>query len=240
MKLYKILFFCLFSQVIQAQTTPFSFEFRGGLSHTKIHSTEGDFEGKYSYRIDAVADYNLSKGLFLRSGLTFSEKNSKATMFVMGDLNADGYLEGIADYFNSKASYLQLPIMAGYKRSFGKIKANIAGGMYFAYGLGGHTKQEVHYLTTNIPVDGGFQNGESSLSDGPNCTETVNLLENKTFTDIFRHFDTGLTASIGAQYKMLTLNVGYELGLSNIDRGGESEWKNRTLFFSLGFAFPRK
>ncbi len=212
---------------LQAQDKPFTVEIRGGANFTKMEHSLFEVNGQYGYRFDAVADYKLPKAFFLRSGLTFSSKNTEKRFFPSP--SSDNF-ESNGLYFiliKSTAHYIQIPLMIGYKKRIGKLEANLAGGGYLACGLAGKNKDYVY--SGSWVYDG--------VGDIRDFTPKINVkyTENPSFTDAYKRFDSGLIASIGLQYKTFTLDAGYEFGLKNMIQSGSVQQKNRTAFLSLGF-----
>jgi hypothetical protein len=215
---------------IHAQEKPFSVEIRGGVNFSKMHS-DYEVDGKTNYRFDVVVDRNLSSSIFLRSGLTFSAKNSDFSGGGFGDFNEDRYYDYLLFFSEVKARYLQLPVMVGLKHRFNNILVSASAGGYLGYGIAGSTKYLLVLGSTGISVDGTNLN---ELSETPTSTMSVSKFDFKTFEDIYKRIDGGLTASVGAEFKRFTFNAGYELGLVNFGRDGDNI-KNRTFLLSLGY-----
>jgi hypothetical protein len=222
-----VLFFSSSFLSLRAQEKPFAMEVRGGVNFTKMHHSLFEVNGQYGYRFDAIADYRLPKTFFLRSGLTFSSKNTEKKLSpspLMYYPESNGY------YFiliKSTAYYIQIPLMIGYRKKFGKIEANFAGGSYLACGLGG--KNNDYGYSGSVVYDG--------VGDIHDFTPKVNVthIEEPSFTDVYKRFDNGLIVSLGVRNKVFSLNAGYEFGLQNIRQSGAVIQKNRTAFLSLGF-----
>jgi Outer membrane protein beta-barrel domain len=214
---------------LQAQDRPFSVEIRGGANFTKMHS-DYEVDGKPGYRIDVVADRSLTSDIFLRSGLTFSAKNSDFGVGGFGDFNGDGYYDYFEFVAEVRARYLQLPLMLGYKHKFKNVSLNGVFGSYFSYGIAGNSHSLLALVSSSIPVD---EQDLNSLTEGQISTLDVSEYDLKVFKDVYKRFDSGLAVSIGAEFKRFTLSAGYEFGLINIGRDGDNI-KNRTLSVSLG------
>ena len=70
--------------------------------------------------------------------------------------------------------------------------------------------------------------------------DEVDAKENvvKTKKDVFgkddwKRLDAGLTALLGSEYKKVSVNLGYDFGMVNIDR--VYEVYNRNLFLNIGY-----
>lgn len=191
-----------------AQLLPFSLEVRGGLNRSEPSVKHGDnIKEVFSYRADAVLDFKMGLGLFTRTGLTLTEKNAKSSY-------RDEYE---SESEKIKAQYLQIPAMVGYKLGIPMVgSVNVAGGMYFGYGIGGKSNY------SNKEYD---QNGDIIDSDSGKIN---------TFGNVYKRFDTGLAVSAGVEFSRITFNVGYEHGLLNVAKN-DGNIKNRSVYASLGF-----
>lgn len=212
-----------------AQTLPVSLEVRGGINISDV-DMEFESSSRVNYRFETVVDYNFANNMFIRSGLTFSDKKVQIEDAGIADYNEDGYIDFYYSETKLSARYVQAPIMVGYKLNINNLKLNAVGGAYFAYGLGGNAKNKTP-MVSKVPV---FENGQ--IID---YHTTVNFItsEGKTFKHLYDRFDTGLILSIGAEYRRLTLNAGYEYGLINIakDNSDIGKIKTRNAFVTLGF-----
>ncbi len=193
-----------------AQLLPFSLEVRGGLNRSKPSVEDGvKLKSAYSYRADAVLDFKMGFGFFTRTGLTLTEKN----------LKQEYRDEDIYENLKIKAQYLQVPVMVGYKFGIPMLGSiNVAGGMYFGYGIGGKAKYKEGYIDY---MTGGVIEEEVDKTN--------------TFENVYRRFDTGVAVSAGVEISRVTFNLGYEHGLVKVIRGGEVNIKNRSVYASLGF-----
>lgn len=191
-----------------AQLLPFSLEVRGGINRSEPSVKHDDnIKEVFSYRADAVLDFKMGLGLFTRTGLTLTEKNGKSK-----------YNDGIDDESSKiKAQYLEIPAMVGYKLGIPMVgSVNVAGGMYFGYGIGGKSEYSFEEYSNGILIDSG--------------KDKVN-----TFGNVYKRFDTGLAVSAGIEFSRITFNVGYEHGLLNVAKNDDANIKNRSVYASLGF-----
>ncbi len=216
---------------LQAQDRPFSVEIRGGANFTKMYSSDYGVDGKAGYRVDLVVDRSLSSYIFLRSGLTFSAKNSDLAASAFGDFDGDGLYDYVAFESKVRARYLQLPLMIGSKYKFKNVQLNGALGGYLAYGIAGNSHTLFILASSSIPVDEQYFN---YLTEGQTATMDVSEYDLKVFKDVYKRFDSGLVISIGAELKRVTLSASYEFGLINVGRDGDNI-KNRTISVSLGY-----
>lgn len=129
-----------------AQLLPFSLEVRGGINRSEASIKHIDTKNRISYRADAVLDFKMGLGVFTRTGLTLTEKNTK--------------IDIPATEAKITARYLEVPAMLGYKLSIPMVgSVNAAGGMYFGYGVGGKTKVDGEKENTFSDVYKKFDTG---------------------------------------------------------------------------------
>lgn len=179
--------FAGFSSIIQL-----SIKVRGVLNRSKPSVKDAEsIKDVYGYRADAVLDLKMGLGFFTRTGLTLTKKNMKR----------EYRDESIYKNLKIKAPYLQAPAMVSYKLGipmFGSI--NVAGGMYFGYGIGGKAKDKRGFVNY-MPGGDTFDEEEYKTN---------------TFENVYRRFDTGIAISEGIEVKRVTFNLGYERGLLNV------------------------
>lgn len=206
-----------------SQESRFSVGVKAGLNVSNVDMEYFDTDAKASYRFGVVTEYDLRKSFFLRSGLDVNSKGFKSELTTMGDINGDGLL---GDYGVLKSSwnmvYLQLPVMVGYKIDLNEFKINFVAGGYFSYGIGGK-------VTSRF-------NGFLATPSGQQEDYAEKAKDNTFSSDLLKRFDAGLLGGVGAEYKSLTFNLGYEYGLSDISQGATSI-HNRNAFFTIGYRF---
>ena len=106
------------------------------------------------------------------------------------------------------ANYLELPVHIAYKLDVTPgTKIVFHAGPYAAYGIGG--KMKVGSLKTNtFDKDTGF-----------------------------KPFDFGAGLGVGAEFGMILVDLGWEMGLINISRASSGSVKTQNAYLSLGFKF---
>lgn len=215
----------LFSVVsVSSQESKFSLGAKAGINLSNVDMQYLDTDAKVGYQFGVVAEYDLQRNFFLRSGLDLNSKGFKSDIATVGDINGDGISD---DYGVLKSSwnmvYLQLPLMLGYKIDItDEFKINFAAGGYFSYGIGGK-------------VTGKFE-GFLGSPTGQYEYYTENDKDNAFSDDLLKRFDIGLIGGVGAEYRSFTFNLGYEYGLSDISQGIVSI-HNRNAFFTVGYRF---
>ena len=109
---------------------------------------------------------------------------------------------------NTTANYLQLPIHLAYKIDVTPgTKVVLHAGPYLAYGIGGKVK--VGPLSVNT-FDGDLG---------------------------FKPFDAGLGLGVGAEFGRILVDLGWDMGLTNISRFDSGNVKTQNAYLSLGYKF---
>lgn len=131
-----------------------------------------------------------------------------------------------------KHNYLEFPVLL--KKYFGKgrIQYYINGGGYLGIGLGGTRKGEFGIYDRGFAdvyrnFDGKIKYGSRPQGNG---------LDDDLYYD--RRVDCGILGGVGLVFfKLVAIDVRYDLGLINIDKG-DNDYKNRT--FQLAVSVPLK
>jgi len=227
-----IVLFVLFN-TSQAQV-PFTFGVKAGiaLSNTNIE----DYDMLVGASAGIIMDYNITKNIYIRSGLDFVMKGAKYNSF--SEVKQGGW--PVKYFYNQKArlNYIQMPLMLGYRYKVASgTHVFISGGAYFAYGIYGKGK----YTLRSISIENGKD------------TEHIESEKFKDFDDMYlKDFDLGVVGAIGAEYGNYSINVGYEYGLVNLGKNRSStvpysgltfisnekqSWHNMNATCTLGYRF---
>lgn len=117
--------------------------------------------------------------------------------------------------------YIQLPLHVGYKLPFTNYFGCLLHvGPYFSYGVGGKIKTKVTGTDTEM---------EASEIDFFGSKEKGG----------FKKFDFGLGLGVGAEFGNVGLELGYDLGLTNISHSSnkDDKVKNLNAYLTLGYRF---
>lgn len=169
---------------------------------------------------------NMAKVTASSYGYSFSAKNNTAfnvgvcvdfpmmeSLYLQSGLyyTVKGYkLEDDGETEKASPAYLEIPILASYRYNFSSsTQLQVNFGPYLAYGIGGKTKWEY--------------DGESEKED--------------FFDDDFKRFDAGLAFGAGIVFSHIFVGVNYDLGLTNMLKGGDGSLKNRCLSINVGYNF---
>ena len=227
MKKLVITLLALMSLVIESngQTLkPISLGVKAGI--TLATSSIDQYEMGFGLASGIIVDYNISRNLFVRSGLDFMMKGGKLDVYNEQSSGANNIVWNNR-YSRIHLNYLQIPVMIGYRTAVAdQVNLFATGGLYAAYGVFGSGK---YRYTTNMP---GKENEDSKYD---------------SFSDLrLKKFDFGLVGSFGVEYGSSFISVGYEYGLINANKthfdnstgytNGDS-WHNMNATCTLGFMF---
>ena len=191
---------------------------KGGLNMSNYYGSNlSDKNIKPGYHVGIGLDLEFLADVSFQTGLYFTSKGAEYTtnIPVIGDVE-----------YNVTANYIQLPIHMAYKIDIKPgTKLFIHAGPYFAYGIGG---------TRSI---------ETEFTDNPD--NILGQQEINTFDKNFGYkpFDIGVGLGIGAEFGVMVIDLGWDLGLKNIARNIESmpvykpNKKNQSAYLSIGYKF---
>jgi hypothetical protein len=196
------------------------FGISGGLNESILSlqsTTNNDNSRLTGFQAGIFSDIDFGC-ISLSPGLFYTTKGQK-NISSLSDATSGSifYSKGQVTY-----NYLELPVNVLYNVKVGAGKFFIGGGPYLAYGLSGKAKR----ITTVT------QNGATTTND-----ENYTLTFGSTDNDIKR-FDFGLGALGGFQLSNgVSISVGYQRGLTNVENSSTSTAKNNVMTVSLGYAF---
>jgi hypothetical protein len=204
---------------VNAQT---KFGIRAGVNHSSwkgdainsfedlLSMTDGyvTTSGKTGFHAGGYAEIPLSQTISLQPGVYYSQKGYQ----MKGTIAADKM-----DFLNATATaklqshYIDIPVY---------LKANLGGGFHIYAG------PQVSYLAKNdLKVDAGAL-GFSVFN------------RNFDVTDQFNTVDVGVSGGIGYDFANgLTINAGYDHGLSRVDKNDNFKSYNRNLKVGIGWKF---
>lgn len=211
LKLSLLIAFLGMVSLVGAQTA--SFSIKGGLNMSNFYGDKlNDKDMKPGFHIGVGADLELIPNVALQTGLFYSTKGAKYSYDIP---IAGGKVE-----YNVSANYIQLPVHVAYKiEVIPGTKVVFHAGPYIAYGVGGKRK-----------ITAGWESG-NEIEIGPKEVNTFN----KEWG--FKPFDTGVGLGIGAEFGILTIDLGWDIGLTNIARTDNGNVKTQNAYLSLGYKF---
>jgi hypothetical protein len=146
-------------------------------------------------------DFGINDSFFVLSGIDYTIKGAKTNK------------SSSNIYTTYSPMYLQLPVHIAYKLNLGGTTKLVFGaGPYFAYGIGGKTRD--------------------IIKDGKN--KTVN---SKDFFSDHKKFDFGAGLSLGLEVNILSITVGYDWGFLNIAKSKDNKQNNRNTYLTVGLKF---
>ena len=193
---------------------------KGGLNMSNFYGDNlNDKNMKSGFHIGVGADLEFLHNISLQTGLYYSSKGAKYT-----------YSSAITEdvEFNVSANYIQLPIHIAYKLDVSPgTKLVFHAGPYMAYGIGGKRKIDSKY------------------------TEDLNQFFGKNEVDTFdkdwgfKPFDIGVGIGVGAEFGLIFIDLGWDMGLKdisrsalkNISKSNKVTAKNQSAYLSLGYKF---
>lgn len=206
-KLKLSLLIALLGMVSLVSAQDISFNVKGGLNLSNFSGDIPDTKMKPGFHIGVGADFEFAPNISILSGLFFSNKGAK----IDGEIDLGDY-DILAAEVTVNANYLQLPVHVAYKIDvMPGTKVVLHGGPYIAYGIGGKTKAEIAGLSEKVDTFG---------SDGLDL----------------KPFDVGLGLGVGAEFGKILVDLGWDMGLSNISNN-VGEIKTQNAYLSLGYKF---
>lgn len=196
--------------LVGAQTA--SLNIKGGLNMSNFYGDDlSDKNLKPGFHIGVGADLELVPNVALQTGLFFSTKGAKYSY----DVPIVGKVE-----YNINANYLQLPVHVAYKIDVTPgTKIVFHAGPYIAYGIGGKRKIESKFTEDLKPIIG---------------DQEINTFD-KDYG--FKPFDAGVGIGVGAEFGLIIVDLGWDMGLTNISRMDKGNVKTQNAYLSLGYKF---
>jgi len=214
-KIILSLFFIAAMSPAFAQTVKYGIS--GGLNESilSLQNPAGNNSRLTGFHAGVFSDIDFGK-LSIEPGLFYTTKGEKNTAVLIspgGSFTAKG---------KTTYNYLEMPVNVLYNIPIGGGKFFIGGGPYIAYGLSGKSTGTTIIASQNGAI--------TNINDYP-------LTFGSQQGDLKR-FDFGLGALGGFELNNgLSISVGYEHGLTNIDNSSGDHIKNNVITVSLGYSF---
>jgi hypothetical protein len=175
----------------------------------------------FGFNLNFIVDIKLNSSLSLSSGMSFSQKGFRQTLYYQ-------YSPFTSAEMTSHINYLEMPVYIKISTNLTKINFFYGIGPYFSYGLNG----KVSTLTA-----------DSSYTEEIKWAKSRGLIENDLpntygYTSIKR-FDYGIGNMAGLKYKQLFLTLDYRYSLKNImwEYYLDEKMSNSVLSLSAGYIF---
>jgi hypothetical protein len=179
---------------------------------------------KFGLNFNLIADINLNPSLSLSTGLSFSQKGFRQTLYTQ-------YSPFTSAEMTTSLNYLEIPVYLKLHTNMTKVNFFYGVGPYFSYGLNGK-------VSTNT-----FGSVDSSYTVDIKWTKASPFEENNLpntygYTKIKR-YDFGIGNMVGMKYKKLFLTMEYRYSFKNImwEYYLDEKMSNSSLSLSLGYMF---
>ena len=173
--------------------------------------------------LNFIADFKLSSSLSLSTGLTFSQKGFRQTLYTQ-------YSPFTSAEMTSNINYLEIPLYIKINTNLTKVNFFYGVGPYFSYGLSGNVSTH-----TYGSVDSSYTEDIKWTKSGG--FDDKNLPDTYGYTSIKR-FDFGIGNMVGLKYKKLFLALDYRYSFKNIMwEYYLDEMSNSVLSLSAGYNF---
>ncbi|MDR3339423.1 MAG: PorT family protein [Candidatus Symbiothrix sp.] len=183
-----------------------------------------NYENPYKpgFNVGLAAQYMFTPQVGIESGLYYSLLGAKQQY-----KESLGNIVSVSLTETNSPSYLQLPVSVLYKFAVGRdLYLYPSAGIYVGYGIAGKTKIETD--VSSLLVDGSVDGESNFFGEDEDGEEYTNRL------------DAGLTFGLNLQYSKFVIGLGYDLGLTKINKESYSDSKdikNVNIKVSLGYFF---
>ena len=165
---------------------------------------------------DELNDKNMKTGFHIGVGADFEfapNMGIQSGLFFTSK-GAKYTTDLVSTELNANANFLQLPLHFAYKIDvMPGTRVVLHAGPYVAYGIGGKTS------AGNLEVDT-FKDDSS-----------VNAFNG------LKPFDAGLGLGVGAEFGPILVDLGWDMGLTNISRIDNADLKTQNAYLSVGYKF---
>ena len=165
---------------------------------------------------DELSDKNMKTGFHIGVGADFEFAPNMAIQsgLLFTSKGAKYTTDLVSTELNANANFLQLPLHFAYKIDvMPGTRVVLHAGPYVAYGIGGKTS------AGNVEVD---------------------TFKDDAFLDVLnglKPFDAGIGLGVGAEFGRILVDLGWDMGLTNISRINNADVKTQNAYLSVGFKF---
>ncbi|OJV80528.1 porin family protein [Proteiniphilum sp.] len=162
---------------------------------------------------DADAKVGFNIGLAADYEFMFNHAIQTGLFFTTKGAKYEGDLGEVSGKLTMNPMYLQLPVHYAYKLDVSPgTRLVFHAGPYMAVGVGGKVKVKASGSSAEVSDDF-FQDGA------------------------FKRFDAGLGLGVGAEFGPLLLDLGWDMGLTNISDISGADAKNQNAYLTVGYRF---
>ena len=165
---------------------------------------------------DELSDKNMKTGFHIGVGADFEFAPNMAIQsgLLFTSKGAKYTTDLVSTELNANANFLQLPLHFAYKIDvMPGTRVVLHAGPYVAYGIGGKTS------AGNVEVD---------------------TFKDDAFLDVLnglKPFDAGIGLGVGAEFGSILLDLGWDMGLTNLSRVSGYDVKTQNAYLSVGYKF---
>ena len=165
---------------------------------------------------DELSDKNMKTGFHIGVGADFEFAPNMAIQsgLLFTSKGAKYTTDLVSTELNANANFLQLPLHFAYKIDvMPGTRVVLHAGPYVAYGIGGKTS------AGNVEVD---------------------TFKDDAFLDVLnglKPFDAGIGLGVGAEFGPILLDLGWDMGLTNLSRVSGYDVKTQNAYLSVGYKF---
>ncbi len=211
---------------------------------------DGDEDTDYTYKpgfhVGVAAQYMFAPQMGIETGLYYSQ------LGVKGEYEKSGSTYSYKSEGTLNPSYLQLPLSFLYKFDLGNgLQIYPSAGLYFGYGIAGKMKYEDSWKEGN---ESGSDKSERNFFGKDKFKYDGESDPDEEKTELTNRFDMGLTFGVNLEISNMTIGLGYDLGLSKINKEKFEEpildedyniigtkklddWKNGNIKVTVGYFF---
>lgn len=235
---------CLFSGLAFSQV---SFGPKLGVNfstyQTKVSSGDDDTYLKYKVgpSIGAMVNVKFNDFLSLQPSLIYTKKGSATDM--KKTYVDDVYVSSIDGYERIKVGYIEIPINLAFGLDLGSGQIQLFVGPYIAIGINGKYKVDATFTAPDGTTDTEKFDFDIKFA---NKVKYDDMEDEKLYMS---SLDYGLNFGLGYQFDPILINVGYSMGLANLNTEIEDSGYphindetvfNRVIFVNVAWLFGGK
>lgn len=242
-----LLFTLVFSLIAGTSFSQISFGPKAGMNLSKYSQNykDSDLEAHLKYRsgpsVGAVLDLPLTDFLSFQPSALFSIKGTACDLDKWSEENPNHTYDG---YARERIMYFEVPVNFAAKLDLGPGTIQLFVGPYFAMAFSGRYIED--YTVTK--QDGSETTEKSDEKIKFKNTVTEEDMNVDGVADYQRPLDIGFDVGIGYQWNSLLFNVGYAMGLTNLqpDYSGadydpkDYKYSNTSIFVNVAWLFGGK
>jgi hypothetical protein len=179
---------------------------------------------KAGVNLNFIADIKLNSILSISSGVSFSQKGFKQTLYTENS-------PFVSAEMDTRLNYLEIPVYIKFNTNLPVVNFFYGAGAFFSYGLNGNISTHT-FGTVDSNYTEDIRWAKSLLFDDGNLPETYGYTRMK-------RFDFGVGNMVGLKYKHMILTLDYRYSIKNImwEYYLDEKMSNSVLSLSGGYIF---